>query len=826
MKVTSLPISWAMAVLTGLGIIAVLALAGTELSKDLSERRKLQDDKLLSNLSFSVGALTHELQKERGASAGFIASGGTAFVEELPKQRALSDEKIDEFLSAVAVLRESVVIHPDLNLLLRNVMQQLDALEDLRSDVDAQSVALLSAVGQITALNQAAIALVPELGDIVSYPDAARAMQRHAIYMAAKDTMGLERATGSAGFAQARANEGVVPEDTLARFGALIDKQSTLLEVYQSLASQSLLLQIEEMLASPDATNVADMRDIAFSANPEAIRAVDPSEWFNAITQKINLVKEIEDAGAAEVATYLDEANKRLSAEIGRSLLILGAIASSLAALSTALIVVTSRWLKKTADRISGLSVGDVESPVLQAPQRDLARITKALEQFQQAERARQQEQDLQLSLEASSADGIKRISAAVANGDFEDRLRLRDLQGASLILGKGVNEILQTADAFVQRQKASDAALLDKQQAEKDAQDRAVEALETVVTSYSSGDFSQRMDTAGLDGVWRRVADGINQIARMTEDALDDIRNIMSSQAEGSLDERMKGDHKGTFAEIANATNASMETLQNVFAGILDGVGRVGDATKELRTGSSELASRSNDQASTVAEASEATNGLSKTIEGNGQNLGKCSELMQALQVKTTEGQSIVQGAIATMGSIEAASAEMEKIVATIDEIAFQTNLLALNASVEAARAGEAGKGFAVVAAEVRGLANRCADASRQIGQLITESVRGVTEGASDVRQTGEAISDVEATLKSVHTVIDDVIGAGEEQSEGVSQLAQAISRLDKIAQSNVDLARGNMGLTESLSDQEARLSEAVGHFLNTHKTIQRGAA
>lgn len=198
----------------------------------------------------------------------------------------------------------------------------------------------------------------------------------------------------------------------------------------------------------------------------------------------------------------------------------------------------------------------------------------------------------------------------------------------------------------------------------------------------------------------------------------------------------------------------------------------------------------------------------------------------MQSLQVKTTEGQSVVSGAIQTMESIEAASAEMEKIVATIDEIAFQTNLLALNASVEAARAGDAGKGFAVVAAEVRGLANRCADASRQIGQLITESVRGVTEGASDVRQTGEAISDVEATLKSVQAVIDDVIGAGKEQSEGVSQLSQAISRLDKIAQSNVDLARGNMGLTESLSDQETRLSEAVGHFLNTHKATQLGAA
>ncbi|MEO1239308.1 MAG: methyl-accepting chemotaxis protein, partial [Pseudomonadota bacterium] len=229
-----------------------------------------------------------------------------------------------------------------------------------------------------------------------------------------------------------------------------------------------------------------------------------------------------------------------------------------------------------------------------------------------------------------------------------------------------------------------------------------------------------------------------------------------------------------------------------------------------------SELASRSNEQAATVQEASDATSVLSQTIEGNGENLGKCSDLMQALQVKTAEGQSIVQGAIDTMGTIEAASAEMEKIVATIDEIAFQTNLLALNASVEAARAGDAGKGFAVVAAEVRGLANRCADASRQIGELITGSVRDVTDGASDVRRTGEAITDVETTLKAVQSVIDDVLVAGQEQSQGVSKLSQAIARLDKIAQSNVELARDNMSLTETLSDQETHLSGAVGRYLS----------
>ncbi|MEL7461017.1 MAG: nitrate- and nitrite sensing domain-containing protein [Pseudomonadota bacterium] len=815
-----------MALLTALGLTAVLTFAGVGISVDLAERRQLQEDVVLSELAASVGGLTHEMQKERGASAGFLASGGTAFVDQLPLQRTKSDEQLASFNAAVATLRSEVSIPPGLNRLLRDVAGQIGDLEKLRADVDTQSIALLDAVGQITALNRSAIALLPELGKSVSYPNAARAMQRHAVYMAAKDTMGLERATGAAGFAQARDNDGRIPEATLGRFSALIDQQQTLIDVYRSLASSALLGRIEDMLASPASQNVTSMRDIAFSGDAAQIASIEPSVWFDAITEKINIVKEIEDAGAAEIATFLNNAQQRLNSEITRSLAVLLAVVVVLLGLSAALIAVASRWLKQTANRVADLSDGDIDSPVLQAPQRDLAQITSALAQFRDAERARRENNELQLSLEASSADGIKRILEAVTEGNFEYRLRLRDLQGASLILGKGVNEILQTADEFVQGQKVADAKLLSKQQAENEAQERAVEALEEVVMAYSSGDFSQRMATDDLSGVWRRVADGINQIASMTERALNDIRTIMSAQAEGSLYERMKDDHKGTFAEIARTTNASLETLQSVFIGISEGVGRVGSATKQLRNGSSDLASRSNEQAVTVAEASEATSVLSKTIEGNGQNLGKCNDLMKALQVKTAEGQSIVQGAISTMGTIESASAEMEKIVATIDEIAFQTNLLALNASVEAARAGDAGKGFAVVAAEVRGLANRCADASRQIGQLISDSVRGVTDGASDVRRTGDAISDVEATLKSVQAVIDDVLVAGEDQSQGVSQLSQAISRLDKIAQSNVELARGNMGLTETLADQETHLSGAVGRFLKTADNTQLGAA
>ena len=813
-----------MGILTALGLSAVIVFAGGEIRSDLVERRQLEGDIVLSALANRIGGLTHELQKERGASAGFLASGGTAFAEALPRQRAESDRAIAEFTAAVDALRTEVPIGNKLDAMLLSVAAQINDLAALRAAIDTQSVERGAAVGQITKLNRTAIALLPEIGKNISYSNASRAMQRHAVFMTAKDVMGLERAIGAAGFAQAQTNAGVIPEATLTRFAALVDQQTTLLSVYQGIASDAMLAKIDAMLMSGDSASVLAMRAIAFSNQPAEVAEITPETWFDAITEKINLMKEVEDFGAAEIDRFTELALVRLSGEIRATWISLAGNVILLTAISAILIFLTSRSLNTTANRVAALAAGDIDSPVVPAPQRDLAKITEALSKFQVAERERLAEAKLQRDLEASSAAGIKRISASVSKGDFQARLRLRDLQGASLILGQGINEILQTAEGFVIERERADAALISEKQAENDAQERAVASLEAVVTAYSSGDYSQRMSSDGLNGVWRSVADGINQIAGMTEEALTDIRMIMTALKNGSLDERMSTVHKGTFAEIAAATNASLDTLKDLFSGISEEVGRLGDATSELRGGASELTSRSDEQASTVADATEAAGQLSKTIEDNGQNLGRCNELMRKLQAKTAEGQGVAKGAITSMSGIEDASGEMEKIVGTIDEIAFQTNLLALNASVEAARAGDAGKGFAVVAAEVRGLANRCAEASRQIGELISDSVKGVTEGAGHVRKTGQAIGEVEETLKAVQTVIGDVLVAGEKQSAGVVTLSQAVERLGTIAASNVDLARGNMTLTETLSAQETRLSDAVGRYLDANSGPRKG--
>lgn len=820
--IRSLSVSLAMVVIAALGVIAVATYAGVGLISDVSERRALTDDAKLTTIATGVGGLTHELQKERGASAGFLASKGESFADILPKQRALSDARIQDLLAALSGLEQEESASPKLKEMIRDVVTRIRALPELRAQIDGQTVELPEAVGTFTALNRAAIGLLPEIGKSISQSDAARAVQRHAIFMTAKDIVGLERATGAAGLARAQAGDGVLPAEIKARFIDLVKQQETLLTIYRNIASDTVGTSLDAMDAASSTGQVRGMREVILSDDPARIATLTPEAWFEAITGMINLMKTTEDVGAGEIVSHMNaalaEVDARLSSEFAKALVIVFGVL----VVSGYLARTAGRSLRETANRVEALVDGDIDTPVVPAVQSDLAQITNALETFRANELEIRKELDLQKQVEERAADGIRRVSREVGNGDFSSRLRLRDLTGAAFILGDGINAILTVAEKVVSEQQKKDREALCRQEAEVEAQRKTIAALRDQVQSCTAGDFSGKIDTSELSGVWHEVCDGLNQITSMTGAALSDIRRIMRALAEGDLNERMRTDYKGTFSDISAATNSSLDLLKDAFQSIDEGVCSIGVAARELQSGTRELTTRSADQAGTVAESTAATQELSATVAANGKKLIECRDLTNALGQKTRESQDVATGAVTSMATIEAASSEMGKIVATIDEIAFQTNLLALNASVEAARAGEAGKGFAVVASEVRALAGRCADASKQIGALIAESVECVTQGAESVRRTGTAIQEMEETLDMVKRGIEEVTSAGAEQTKGVEVLHIGMSKLEHMAQSNVSLAQQNSGLMERLADLEAGLSATVSGFLSGRAPVQ----
>jgi len=200
--------------------------------------------------------------------------------------------------------------------------------------------------------------------------------------------------------------------------------------------------------------------------------------------------------------------------------------------------------------------------------------------------------------------------------------------------------------------------------------------------------------------------------------------------------------------------------------------------------------------------------------VRNNSDTARQATQLAGSAAAAAAEGGAVVGQVVATMGDIDASSRKIAEIIGVIDGIAFQTNILALNAAVEAARAGEQGRGFAVVAGEVRSLAQRSAEAAKQIKALISDSVDKVQAGTHQVAEAGRAMNDIVGQVQRVNDLISEISAATLEQTQGIGQVGDAVSQLDKVTQQNAALVEESAAAAESLSQQAVRLVEAVGVF------------
>ncbi|MEW6707320.1 MAG: methyl-accepting chemotaxis protein [Pseudomonadota bacterium] len=294
---------------------------------------------------------------------------------------------------------------------------------------------------------------------------------------------------------------------------------------------------------------------------------------------------------------------------------------------------------------------------------------------------------------------------------------------------------------------------------------------------------------------------------------------------AEGDLTVELNVDGRDETAQLLGALANMKDNLVRIVSGVRGNADGVATASAQIAQGNNDLSSRTEEQASALEETAASMEELSSTVKQNADNAKQANQLALGASTVAIKGGEVVGQVVDTMKSINDSSKKIADIISVIDGIAFQTNILALNAAVEAARAGEQGRGFAVVAAEVRNLAQRSAEAAKEIKSLITTSVERVEQGTALVDQAGTTMTEIVGAIKRVTDIMGEISAASTEQSAGVAQVGEAVSQMDQATQQNAALVEESAAAAESLKGQAQQLVQAVAVFKLAHSPLSSPA-
>ncbi len=255
-------------------------------------------------------------------------------------------------------------------------------------------------------------------------------------------------------------------------------------------------------------------------------------------------------------------------------------------------------------------------------------------------------------------------------------------------------------------------------------------------------------------------------------------------------------------------------QSLVTTVGTVREGAVAIYQGSSEISAGNTDLSSRTEQQAAALEQTAASMEQLTATVKQNAENAHHASQLAADASGKARSGGDLVNSVVKTMTNISGSSKKIAEITNVINSIAFQTNILALNAAVEAARAGEQGRGFAVVASEVRSLAQRSAQAAKEIESLIAESVTLIKDGSHQVGEAGSTMGEIVEAVRRVTDIMSEIAAASDEQSRGIQQVSQAVTEMDNVTQQNASLVEEASAAAASLEDQAGKLTQAVAAF------------
>jgi methyl-accepting chemotaxis protein len=400
----------------------------------------------------------------------------------------------------------------------------------------------------------------------------------------------------------------------------------------------------------------------------------------------------------------------------------------------------------------------------------------------------------------------VSGVMNAVAEGDLEADVPYLDRKDEIGEMAAAV-EVFKRNGLQVRQMNAQEAAMRAKS-------DDLQAGMAEVVGAAAEGDFSRRINKDYGDDNLNRFAQNINTLLVSVDNGVSETGRVIASLADGDLTQSMRGEFHGVFSELQGNVNNTLAKLRVTMSDVRLGTHSINDSGLELRSAADDLSKRTEQQAAALEETSAALDEITAVVRNSTSRAQEASTMVSEAKETTEKSGKVVREAVSAMGRIEQASREISQIINVIDEIAFQTNLLALNAGVEAARAGEAGKGFAVVAQEVRELAQRSANAAKDIKALITKSGSEVSQGVTLVQKTGEALDEIESRVLSINEHIHSIATAAKEQSTGLQEVNTAINQMDQVTQRNAAMVEETSASTHKLTEEAGNLMRLVSQF------------
>ncbi|MGG7566296.1 methyl-accepting chemotaxis protein [Rhodovulum sp. DZ06] len=824
-------------------LLGVFAFAAVELGELYEQTNELQTATTAAQALPQYTAFTHAMQAERGISASFIASGrGEELRVRLAKRRQATDGKRRDLGAALAAAAEKrgAILEMPVAVAAAEAMKRLDGLRQAVDGGADLGATLKSYTAEVTRLRDGA----------TEYALGVDALQFRALLVGLSmqlqlsEYAGLERAVGASGIAA-----GGFDEAQFLRFVGLGQKQDGVATMIHQWSAPAVAKAVEAQLAAEESTAMEALRDRLLQAGgaiPEEFPTA--AEWFDAASARLAALGRAE-AQALEMietrgAELYDDARTELTA------------AAALTALGVALTLAITWFgarsvaapIRLLAERAMTLAWGKPAEIPYQEDRSEIGGLARSVMEINRL---------VTVSTRTASALECSASALMIANDTFDivfvnPRLEESLLRSAdffkktrkdadfSKLVGLNIDifhkdpgrirKMLQALSGVHQSEIGFDDRrfTLTAAPVERDgkrlgyvvewAEVTALRSMQTqisdVIARIRKGDFSGRIDVETEEAFLAAVRDGMNDISASMGAFMEEVQDVLSAGAAGDLTMRMTGAYEGDLAALGRDMNAMYDGLGALISGIKERAGTLSGVSTDMLTGARELSARAESQAAALTETAQAMSALTENMAANRTRVSDVRGASETAGRQADEGREVVQSAVAAVGRMEASTAKVKEFTGLIDEIAFQTNLLALNAAVEAARAGEAGKGFAVVATEVRSLAQRASEASREIGEVIAESAAHAEEGMALVTRTGETIGALLDAVKQVSATMGEVDAAIESQTAGIAEMDAAVRDVDAITQQNTELAMNTARAAERLNEQSDGLTTDSDRF------------